>query len=159
VSDRCPDLITVNAEGVLYRYSVSIIGIQILRERLVFNTVALALIGGVLAVLGAAIIWAIATNLHQGEAFRNKLGEQLSGLRLARALRRFGIDPSRYLHTQPIVDIEEHMQRCRACKEVTECEHALDQHKPPEDFAFCPNYPELDHLRAKRHSERAAETT
>lgn len=124
-----------------------------------FNIVAVAVIGGAVAALGAAIIWAVATNLRQGEAFRNQLVDELSSLRLARALRRFGIDPSRYLYTQPIVEIEEHMHRCQTCNQVVQCEDALDRHQPPEDFAFCPNFTELEYLGKKRPAESAAEMT
>lgn len=121
-----------------------------------FNVIALAVIVLAVIALGAAIIWAITSNLRQGEAFRQRLGERLGRLRLEGALKRFGIDPARYLHTQPIVGIEEQMRRCSTCEETVRCDDALAKRAvQKDDFDFCPNYPELQeaaaHFRAPRH--------
>jgi len=126
----------------------------------VFNVIALAVIVLAVIALGAAIIWAITSNLRQGEAFRQKLGERLGRLRLEGALKRFGIDPARYLHTQPIVGIEDQMRKCRTCEETVRCDDTLA--KPAfqeEDFAFCPNYPELQKVAAHSLSQRQVEHT
>jgi hypothetical protein len=124
----------------------------------VFNVIALGVIVVAVITLGAAIIWAITSNLRQGEAFREKLGERLSRLRLQAALKRFGIDPARYLHTQPIIGIEEQMRKCTACGETVRCDDALDKHaSQEEDFDFCPNYPELRKLARHSRVERQEE--
>jgi hypothetical protein len=124
----------------------------------VFNVIALALIVSAVIALGAAIIWAITSNLRQGEAYRQKLGERFARLRLGAALERFGLEPARYLHTQPIVSIEDQMRKCSTCEETARCDDTLA--KPTsrgEDFRFCPNYPELQKAAASFRSERRAE--
>lgn len=125
-----------------------------------FNVIALAVIVLAVITLGAAIIWAITSNLRQGEAFRQKLGERLGRLRLQAALKRFGIDPARYLHTQPIVDIAEQMRKCTACEETVRCDDTLAKHASrEEDFVFCPNYSELQNLAGHSRLERQEEHT
>ena len=125
-----------------------------------FNVVALAIIVLGVVSLGAAIIWAITSNLRQGEAFRQKLGERLSRLRLHGALKRFGIDPPNYLHTQPIVDIEDQMRKCSSCEETERCDDKLARPvAEEEDFGFCPNDSELQRVVAQLRSQRQAEPT
>lgn len=125
-----------------------------------FNVLAVAVIVLAVIALGAAIIWAITSNLRQGEAFRQQLGERLGRLRLQGGLQRFGIDPARYLHTEPIVGIEDQMRQCRACEETARCDDTLG--KPAfqeEDFAFCPNYSKLQDMVAPSRSQRSLEHT
>ena len=120
-----------------------------------FNAIAVAVIVLAVIALGAGIMWAITSNLRQGEAFRQKLGERLGRLRMQRALQRFGIDPEGYLHTQPIVGIEDRMRKCSTCEKTERCDDTLD--KPAfqeEDFAFCPNYSKLQSLAAHSRSQR-----
>lgn len=123
----------------------------------VFNVIAVATLVTVVMGLGAAIIWAITSNLRQGERFRQQLGERLDRLRLPGALRRFGIDPARYLHSQPITTIEDQMRKCRACEQTVRCDDTLATHVAPEDLAFCPNFPELQKLAAPSQGERQRE--
>ena len=112
----------------------------------VFNVIALAVIVLAVVALGSGIIWAIGNNLRQGERYRQELGERLAQLRLQTALKWFGTDPGSYLHTQPIVDIEGQMRRCSTCEETVRCDVSLERNRPSEEFAFCPNYPELEKL-------------
>lgn len=122
---------------------------------MVFNVIAVAVIVLAVVGLGAAIIWAITSNLRQGEAFRQKLGERLGRVRLQGTLERFGIEPASYLHTQPIVGIEEQMRKCSSCEVTERCDDTLA--KPTarkEDFVFCPNYAELQHIAAQSHAQR-----
>ncbi|MGF1614706.1 MAG: hypothetical protein ACFCVA_12595 [Gammaproteobacteria bacterium] len=122
-----------------------------------FNVIAVATLVTAVMALGAAIIWAITSNLRQGELFRQQLGGRLDRLRFSGALRRFGIDPARYLHSQPIVTIEDQMRKCRACEATVRCDDTLATRGAPEDLAFCPNFPELQKLDAHSHGERQRE--
>lgn len=125
-----------------------------------FNVIALAVIALAVIALGAAIIWAITSNLRQGEVFRQKLAERLRRLRLQGALERFGIDPARYVHTQPIVSLEDQMRKCATCEETVRCDETLAKPASKQgDLVFCPNYSELQKAAARAPSEREVEHT
>jgi hypothetical protein len=94
-------------------------------------------------VMMLAFVWAVAHNMRQGEAVYNRTAERLSGLRLHKALQRFGVDPVGYLHRERAVDMERRMRRCESCAATVQCEAYLGQNQPIEQFAFCPNYHEL----------------
>lgn len=123
-----------------------------------FKTIILIVLAGVVAVMGAAIIGLIARNLRQGEAFRQELAARLSRLRLQGALRIFGIDPARYLHTQAVADIEQHMQACAGCKETDRCDSTLYGGRPLEEFDFCPNYPALQGVKKMTGADQSPRT-
>ena len=106
--------------------------------------IGLAIVG-LVAATGVAIVVAIIGNMREGEAYREQLAQRLGRLRLGRALVLFGVDPTRYLHTQRMVDIEDQMRGCVACAEITRCDDALERQRS-EDLSFCPNYDALTEL-------------
>lgn len=110
-----------------------------------FSTLSLIVIFLALAGTGAAIVWAIVRNLRQGERYRQRLLKRLKRLRLGGALPMFGIKPDEYLHTQPIVDIEEHMRLCKSCDVTESCDDALENRRF-EDFPSCVNYDSLQSI-------------
>ncbi len=97
---------------------------------------------------------AIMGNLRTGYQFRQRLAASLEQLRLARMLGYLGIDRSAYLHEQPAVDIQKHMQRCADCDAKPTCDQVLDQGGPAEvePLGFCNNIEDLKTLRPPRSS-------
>jgi hypothetical protein len=97
---------------------------------------------------------AIAGNLRAGHRFRQRLAASLEQLRLARMLGYLGIDTSAYLHEQPAVEIQRHMQRCADCDAKPTCDQVLDQggSAEAEALGFCANIEDLKTLRPSRSS-------
>ncbi len=97
---------------------------------------------------------AIVGNLRTGHRFRQRLAASLEQLRLARMLGYLGIDGSAYLHEQPAVDIQKHMQRCADCDAKPTCDQVLNQggSAEVESLGFCANIEDLKTLRPSRCS-------
>lgn len=112
-----------------------------------------SLLGLALVVLAVALSWAILRNLSQGQRFRARLAERLEQLRLQRLLRLLGLDPTRYLHEQPIVDVNRHMHTCARCPETVRCDRALEEHKPEVVASYCANFDELQAMRERRQPD------
>ena len=118
------------------------------------SLVVLALMLGAMLALGVALIWAIGGNLRRGDEVRRKLARNLDNLRLGRALGVFGIERSSYLHSQPIVDIEEQMRSCSDCSDVVRCDSYLEEGAVAE-FDFCPNRDSLHAMRTAALGQHA----
>ena len=94
--------------------------------RTLFMNLLTIVISGIFVVLSGAFVVLLVTsiyaNLKTGKHYRSSLQGQLSKLRLARMLGIQGIDNATYLHTQPIVDIHDQMQRCSGCVNTDQCD-------------------------------------
>ena len=98
------------------------------------------------------LLAAIINNLKIAGRYRQNIGKKLSGLRLSRMLSFHRIDRKAYLHTQPILDIEEQMTRCSNCAETQRCDQVLAAENADADTAFCDNDDELQQLKNKLES-------
>lgn len=108
------------------------------------SVITVTVLGVSFVVLMVGLLWAIGNNKRHGDEFHKNLARRLQQLRLSRALRMFGVDPTRYLHSERVVDVERHMRNCAACEETERCETSLaDGNRSAEGFGFCPNYDEL----------------
>ncbi|MEJ2308481.1 MAG: DUF6455 family protein [Gammaproteobacteria bacterium] len=100
-------------------------------------------------VMGVVVMMpiAIGRNLVRGHAYRNRLDNELSGLRLSKMLRFLGIDKAAYLHRQPSVEIREHMEKCDSCGDKALCDDTLAGNNTTAevDLSFCAN---IDSLQA-----------
>jgi len=93
-----------------------------------------------LLLLVVALPFAMLRNMARGEALREELASQVSRLRLSKMLAYLGIDRSRYLHRQRVVDIREHMRRCAACETTDTCDQTIEvPGRENADIGFCPN--------------------
>ena len=110
-----------------------------------------AIAGGVFA---TALLVAILRNLKTARRYRRTMSDKLSSLRLSRMLSLKGIDQRTYLHTQPVLDIEQHMQRCSKCARTEQCDSVLAASNTAEETGFCDNDTELQAV--KRALEAAA---
>ena len=111
-------------------------------------------IGGLLAALTLAfsvlLISAIVFNLNAGRKYRKSLANSVNQLRLSKMLTALGIDVDTYLHTERIVDIQQHMDRCSACDKVEECDDQLSKGAlDAADIGFCNNEQSLQEIARK----------
>jgi len=87
------------------------------------------IIGGFLALFLLYVIvrmsYVIMRNVIVGMQFRKQLASKVEALRLNRMLAALGIDVSSYLHSERVLDIEEHVDRCSACQNTDTCDDQL----------------------------------
>ncbi len=101
---------------------------------------------------GVLLLAAILGNQKTARRYRKEIGERLSNLRLSRMLARHHIDRNSYLHTQPVLDIEQQMKRCSNCAHTARCDDLLAANGDA-DTSFCDNDDELQAI--KRGNEAA----
>jgi hypothetical protein len=112
------------------------------------------IIGGLLAVLTLAftvlLASAIVFNLNAGKKYRTSLANRVDQLRLSKMLTALGIDVDTYLHTERIVDIQQHMDRCSACDNVEKCDDQISTGQlDAADIGFCNNEQSLQKIARK----------
>ena len=80
---------------------------------------------------------AIIFNVRTGKAYREKLAGKIEKLRLGKMLSALGIDIDTYIARERGVDIHKHMNNCKACSNLEECDEriALFGRKALEDIA------------------------
>lgn len=118
------------------------------------------IVSGLLALLMVAfaglLFAAIVFNLRIGRKYRESLARDIDRLRLSRMLAGLGIDVTRYLHNERILDIQQQMSRCSDCARTAECDERLaggsvDAH----EIGFCNNEQSLQQILER---EKAATT-
>jgi hypothetical protein len=110
-------------------------------------------ITAVFAVMAASFsVWllvAITDNLKNAQRYRQTMNKKLSRLRLSRMLSHKGIDQAIYLHTQQVLDIEQHMKRCSKCVNTERCDSVLSASNSEDITDFCNNDSELKAIKRK----------
>jgi len=112
-------------------------------------------IGGLLAVLTLAftvlLASAIVFNLNAGKKYRKSLANSVDQLRLSKMLTALGIDVDTYLHTERIVDIQQHMDLCSACENPEKCDDQVAKGTiDANDISFCNNEQSLQQIARKK---------
>jgi hypothetical protein len=64
-------------------------------------------------------------NVIVGMEFRKSLARKVNALRLNKMLAALGIDTNNYLHSERVIDIEEHIDKCAACENTEICDDQL----------------------------------
>ena len=111
-------------------------------------------IGGLLAVLTMAfsvmLVSAIVFNVNAGKKYRKFLANSVDQLRFSKMLIVLGIDVDTYLHTERIVDIQQHMDRCSSCDNVEKCDDQISKGAlDAADISFCNNEQSLQEIARK----------
>jgi rRNA maturation endonuclease Nob1 len=111
-------------------------------------------IGGLLAVLTLAftvsLVLAIVFNVNAGRKYRKALANSVDQLRLSKMLSALGIDVDSYLHTERIVDIQQHMDRCSSCENIEKCDDQISKGAlDAADISFCNNEQSLQEIARK----------
>ena len=87
------------------------------------------IIGSVLALFMLYVIvrmtYVIMRNVIVGMEFRKNLARKVDALRLNKMLAALGIDINSYLHTERVIDIEQHIDKCSACQNTETCDDQL----------------------------------
>ena len=87
------------------------------------------IIGSILALFVLYVImrmsYVIMHNVIVGMEFRKNLARKVDALRLNKMLGALGIDINGYLHSERVIDIEEHIDKCSSCQNTETCDDQL----------------------------------
>lgn len=110
-----------------------------------------ALFGLLLA--GFFVFFAIAVtfNIKAGKKYRKNLAAQVEQLRLGRMLSALGIDTAAYLHSEPGLEIRNHINRCAECRNTDTCDAELTRDEvSAENIGYCNNETDLKQIIDKQ---------
>ena len=113
------------------------------------------IIGGALALFMLYVImrmsYVIMRNVIVGIEFRKNLARQVNALRLNKMLAALGIDINSYLHSERVIDIEEHIDKCSACQNTETCDDQLNKGTIQADtIDYCNNETALQQIVATK---------
>ncbi|NIA01353.1 MAG: hypothetical protein GWP13_01065 [Planctomycetia bacterium] len=119
-----------------------------------FSVIIAVLLAVLTLAFSVMLVAAIVFNMKAGTRYRKALASRVEKLRLNRMLTALGIDIDHYLHTQPTVDIQQHMKRCSACENTDTCDDRLAQGEiKASDIDFCNNERALQDVERNMHSK------
>jgi hypothetical protein len=93
----------------------------------IFTLIAGGILGLFLLYVIMRMSYVIMRNVIVSIEFRKKLASKVHALRLNNMLGALGIDVNRYLHSERILDIEEHIDKCASCQNTDTCDDQLAQ--------------------------------
>ena len=113
------------------------------------------IIGSILALFILYVImrmsYVIMRNVFVGMEFRKKLARKVDALRLNKMLAALGIDINGYLHTERVIDIEEHIDKCSACQNTETCDDQLAKGSiQASNIDYCNNEKSLQQIIASK---------
>jgi len=113
------------------------------------------IIGSILALFILYVImrmsYVIMRNVIVGMEFRKKLARKVDALRLNKMLAALGIDINSYLHTERVIDIEEHIDKCSACQNTETCDDQLAKGSiQASNIDYCNNEKSLQQIIASK---------
>lgn len=113
------------------------------------------IIGGLLVLFMLYVImrmsYVIMRNVIVGMEFRKNLARKVEALRLGKMLAALGIDTRSYLHSERVIDIEEHVDRCAACQNTETCDDQLASGTiQSSNIDYCNNEASLQHILANK---------
>lgn len=85
----------------------------------------------------------------QGEIYYQKLNDRIKPLRMHKMLQALGIDDQEYTRSNPVNEIEMHMNRCQECSNTEQCDTELETGKVTHADQYCPNNEALINTAAK----------
>ena len=90
-------------------------------------------------------------NVIVGMEFRKSLARKVNALRLNKMLAALGIDTNSYLHSERVIDIEEHIDRCSSCENTEICDDQLAKGTiQANNIDYCNNEESLQHIVADK---------
>ena len=90
-------------------------------------------------------------NVIVGMEFRNSLARKVDALRLNKMLAALGIDINRYLHSERVIDIEEHIDKCASCNNTETCDDQLAKGSiQASNIDYCNNEKSLQQIIASK---------
>jgi len=111
--------------------------------------------GGILALFVLYVIirmsYVIMRNVIVGMEFRKQLAREVHALRLNKMLGALGINVNSYLHSERVIDIEEHIDQCASCENTASCDDELASGTVTADsIDYCNNEQALQHIVASK---------
>ena len=118
------------------------------------------IVGGLLVLFMLYVILrmshVIMRNVIVGMEFRKNLARKVDALRLNKMLAALGIDVNSYLHSERVLDIEEHIDRCSACQNTETCDDQLAQGRVQADsIDYCNNEQSLQRIVAGKPAQES----
>jgi hypothetical protein len=118
------------------------------------------IVGGALALFLLYVIirmsYVIMRNVIVSMEFRKNLARKVHALRLNNMLGALGIDVTRYLHSERVLDIEEHIEKCSTCQNTATCDDQLASGPVSAgSIDFCNNEQALKHIVASKTAHNA----
>lgn len=118
------------------------------------------IIGGALGLFMLYVIlrmsYVIMRNVIVGMEFRKALAGKVDALRLNKMLAALGIDINSYLHSERVIDIEEHIDRCASCDNTETCDDQLAKGSiQPDNIDYCNNEATLQRIVAGKPAEES----
>ena len=118
------------------------------------------IIGSILALFVLYVImrmsYVIMRNVIVGMEFRKSLARKVNALRLNKMLAALGIDINNYLHSERVIDIEEHIDRCAACQNTETCDDQLAKGNiQANNIDYCNNEESLQHIVAAKPAQES----
>jgi len=113
------------------------------------------IIGSILALFVLYVImrmsYVIMRNVIVGMEFRNKLARKVDALRLNKMLAALGIDINSYLHSERVIDIEDHIDKCATCNNTETCDDQLAKGTiQASNIDYCNNEKSLQQIIASK---------
>lgn len=118
------------------------------------------IVGGALVLFMLYVIlrmsYVIMRNVIVGMEFRKSLAGKVNALRLNRMLAALGIDIDSYLHSERVIDIEKHIDRCATCDNTETCDDQLAKGTvQPGSIDYCNNEATLQRIVASKAAEES----
>ena len=118
------------------------------------------IVGGLLVLFMLYVIlrmsYVIMRNVIVGMEFRKNLARKVNALRLNKMLAALGIDVNGYLHSERVLDIEEHIDRCSACQNTETCDDQLASGSVQADsIDYCNNEQSLQRIVAGKPAQES----
>ncbi|UCB56087.1 MAG: hypothetical protein JSW45_06035 [Thiotrichales bacterium] len=118
------------------------------------------IVGGLLVLFMLYVILrmshVIMRNVIVGMEFRKNLARKVDALRLNKMLAALGIDVNSYLHSERVLDIEEHIDRCSTCQNTETCDDQLAQGRVQADsIDYCNNEQSLQRIVAGKPAQES----
>ena len=90
-------------------------------------------------------------NVIVGMEFRKSLARKVNALRLNKMLAALGIDTNNYLHSERVIDIEEHIDKCSTCLNTETCDDQLSKGAiQASNIDYCNNEESLQQIIASK---------
>jgi len=113
------------------------------------------IIGSILGLFMLYVIirmsYVIMRNVIVGMEFRKNLARKVDALRLNKMLAALGIDINNYLHSERVIDIEEHIDKCSECQNTETCDDQLAKGAiQASNIDYCNNEKSLQQIVASK---------
>ena len=117
----------------------------------IFTVIVGSILGLFMLYVILRMSYVIMRNVIVGMEFRKSLARKVNALRLNKMLAALGIDISSYLHSERVIDIEEHIDKCSTCQNTETCDDQLAKGAiQASNIDYCNNEKSLQQILASK---------